>query len=158
MKTINIAGVDRSPLLIHYGQTEYLIGKFSPVKNGEWVKPEMGGLWTSPVDSSWGWKDWNDSSEFMDCDKDNSITLQLKEGSKVLVIDSLEDLKNAPLRLTNLLKKPVMDFELISQDYDAIWLTSKGETKTRMGYPLSLYGWDCESVLILNPNCCTQVK
>lgn len=47
----------------------------------------------------------------------------------------------------------VLNFELLSQDYDMIHLTANGERVTRncdVDYPVCLYGWDCESVLILN--------
>ena len=57
-----------------------------------------GGLWTSPIDSKWGWKDWNDCEQFRDCDERNSFTVCLKSDAKIFVIDSLEDLKNSPLR------------------------------------------------------------
>lgn len=45
------------------------------------------------------------------------------------------------------------DFEaMIRSGIDAIWLTPKGERETRFSHPKNLYGWDCESVLIMNPN------
>lgn len=157
MHTLNIAGTERSPLVSHYGSIEFDASKFLPVKNGKWVKPEQGGLWTSPVDSSYGWKDWNEMSDYMDCEEDNSFVLRLNSDAKIFVIDSLQDLKNAPL-INGWLDKQVMDFEAIAKEYNAIWLTVQGETKTRMSHPLTLYGWDCESVLILNTNCFTQVK
>lgn len=34
---------------------------------------------------------------------------------------------------------------------DAIFLTERGERATRFTHPRTLYGWDCESVLVLNP-------
>jgi len=50
-----------------------------------------------------------------------------------------------------------LDFEQLSKTYDAVWLTYNGERKTRYSNP-DLYGWDCESVLILNKNSVYQVK
>lgn len=40
-----------------------------------------------------------------------------------------------------------LDYERIAQDYDAIHLTDEGQWATRLTYPMSLYGWDCECVL-----------
>ena len=152
-----IAGVSRCPLLIHYGSDKFIPEKVLPVKNDSWVKPNReGGLWTSPVDSKWGWKDWNDCEQFRDCDERNSFTVRLKSDAKIFVIDSLEDLKNSPLR--DGYSKRVLDFEFIAQNYDAIWLTEKGQNETHLSYPIDLYGWDCETVLILNPHCCTAVS
>ena len=39
-----------------------------------------------------------------------------------------------------------INFYEMSKDYDAIHLTEKGQWKTRMTRPVSLYGWDCETV------------
>jgi hypothetical protein len=152
-----IAGVRRCPLLIHYGSDKYIPEKVLPVKNDSWVKPKRGGgLWTSPIDSKWGWKDWNNDSDFRDCDVKKSFTVCLKSDAKIFVIDSLDDLKKSPL-IDGCFAR-VLDFELIAQNYDAIWLTEKGQNETHLSYPIDLYGWDCETVLVLNPNCCTAVS
>lgn len=154
---LNIAGVSRCPLLIHYGLDKFIPEKVLPVKNDNWVKPKKeGGVWTSPVDSNWGWKDWNEDEQFAECDQRNSFTVCLKKDAKIFVIDSLNDLKNAPLTYGYSIK--VLDFERIAKKYDAIWLTEKGQKATHFSYPLNLCGWDCETVLILNPDCCTAVS
>lgn len=152
MDSINIAGINRSPLLIHYGAKKFVPKKFFPVKNSDWKKPKKGGLWTSPVDSKWGWKDWNDSEQYIKCDKYNSFTISLKSNAKIFVINSHEDFINAPL-INGYNDTMVLDFELISKKYDAIWLTEEGEFKTRYNVKNNLYGWDCETVLVMNPNC-----
>ena len=82
-----IAGVSRCPLLIHYGSDKFIPEKVLPVKNDSCVKPKKdGGLWTSPIDSKWGWKDWNDCEQFRDCDEQNSFTVCLKADAKIFVI------------------------------------------------------------------------
>lgn len=43
-----------------------------------------------------------------------------------------------------------LNFIAVSKDYDAIYLTDKGQWKTRNTYPNTLYGWDCETLLVLN--------
>jgi hypothetical protein len=152
---LDIAGVHRSPFLIHYGSDKFIPEKVLPIEN-DWVKPK-GGLWTSPVDSKWGWKDWNESEQFVECDERNSFTLCLKPDINIFVIDSLEDLKNSPLIDWHFSKK-ILDFELIAQSYDAIWLTENGLNETHLSFPISLYGWDCETVLVLNSECCSVVS
>jgi len=138
--------------LIHYGAKNYDPKLVSPIKNS-WVKPE-GGLWTSPINSEYGWKDWCTMEDFRECTEDNSFVIELYDWAKVYVIDDLEDLLALPF--TTFFEGEYLDFEWLAKEYDAVWLTNKGEVKTRWTKP-ALYGWDCESVLILNPECCFQV-
>lgn len=146
--------------LVHFGSTSYDLSKVEPIKNDNRCKPK-GGLWISPVNSNWGWKDWCESKNFRDCDLANSFQLKLKSTANVFVIDSYSDLKNAPLidlKIGEHYHKQYLDFELLAKTYDAIWLTEKVQNETHLSRPLSLYGWDCESVLIMNPNCCCEVS
>lgn len=142
----------KSKSLIHYGAKKYKPELIKPITNINREKP-YGGLWTSPIDSNWGWKNWCDSENFRECNIENSFTLKLYDWSKICVIDSVSDLMNLPY-YENYMK--FLDFEEIAKNYDAIWLTDNGQTKTKFSNP-SLYGWDCESVLILNPKCCYQI-
>lgn len=46
--------------------------------------------------------------------------------------------------------KAYPDFEAIHEaGVDAVYLTQQGERETRFNDP-SLYGWDCECVLVMN--------
>lgn len=135
--------------LIHYGSPSYDPTLFNPIKNRGFVKPR-GGLWTSPINSKRGWKYWCERESFRDCNENNSFKLVLNLDARVFVINSLDDLKNAPLIGENI------DFELLAKTHDAIWLTEIGLRETHLSYPINLYGWDCETVLILNPHCFTQ--
>lgn len=158
-KLICIGGRLRSPHLIHYGSTVFLPERLLPVRNMN-VKPEWHtGLWTSPVDSKRGWSDWCRMEDYGECNENNSFTLCLKEGARILVIDSMSDLMKAPLWVSNRFNNKYLDFELISEQYDAIWLTDKGQEETHYSRPtaVDLYGWDCESVLILNADCVYQI-
>jgi len=143
--------------LIHYGDTKYSLRKFKPIKN-DWIKPD-GGLWTSPVDSPYGWKQWCESEryELGEFEK-GSFKLRLKRKARILVIDSVEDLRMLPqINTCSTRTLAYIDFEAISKIADAVWLTYIGQQKTRYSKP-SLYGWDIESVLILNKYFCYQIK
>jgi len=146
--------------VVHFGSKEYQPHLINPIKNDNWVKPK-GGLWTSPINSNWGWKDWCESENFRDCNEANSFKLKFKNDAKIMLIDSLKDLLNLPKRIIdygNNCKREYPDFELLATICDAIWLTEKGQNETHLSYPNSLYGWDCESVLILNPECCYEAR
>lgn len=78
---MNIKVVDnefsRNFALIHYGSDEFVFEWFNEVRNSYWVKP-TGGLWTSPVKSEWGWKQWCEAEQFRECEQKDSFTIHLK--------------------------------------------------------------------------------
>jgi hypothetical protein len=140
------------------------ITKFEPIGNIRGSVKPRGGLWSSPVDSEWGWKQWCESEGYSQVEKGTEFRFKLKEGSKVYRIDSIGDLLSVPYRLTDpytlRLWGPVIDFEKMAEQYDAIHLTVGGERVTRYSdyeFGMSLYGWDCETLLILRPDCVEEV-
>jgi len=143
--------------LIHYGSNVFNPELILPIENNNWTKP-CGGLWTSPINSNWGWKDWCERENFRECSKENSFTLKLYDWAKTCVINSVSDLKHLPYysKSYGKINMRYLNFEKIAKKYDTIWLTEKGLEKTMWSNP-NLYGWDCETVLILNPKCCYQV-
>jgi hypothetical protein len=114
-------------------------------------KPK-GGLWVSPLNSQISWKDWCLEEEFP-CNIEYYFKLKFYKSAKIYKIDFNEDL----LKLPHIYYKETdcyyPDFEEIMKSFDAIWLTEKGVGKTNsMLNSYNLYGWDCESVLIMNKN------
>ncbi len=138
--------------LIHYGSPFFNPLKFRPSVNRDFVKPSNG-LWTSPVNSEYGWKKWCHDNDFRDCTEENSFKMRLKQDAKVLVINCESDLEIMPFQRTLLPHMFFLDFEKISEEYDAIWLTVNGEHETRWSQPQNMYGWDCETVYFMNSNC-----
>jgi len=134
--------------LITYGNgNKFDIAKFKPIRNKNFVKPH-GGLWASPINSKHGWHDWCKNEEYDGIG--NSFFIYWFIGN-ILVIDNLKHAKEMPWRSCTILQE-WPDFEKIANlGVDAIHLTEKGEIETRFSNP-SLYGWDCECVLIINPN------
>ena len=135
--------------LITYGCGDKLdIVKIKPIQNNNFVKP-LGGLWSSPVNSECGWKDWCKSENFGDLN--SSFIFGIK--GNVLKIDSESDLEKMPwIKSTSYFEFP--DFEkMMKSGIDAIWLTENGQWATRMSRPRDLYGWDCETVFVMNPKC-----
>ena len=133
------------------------LSEIKSVKNRPFIKP-FGGFWTSTYtpnnEHPSDWARWC-SSEMPDKFNKKAIILTVKKDAKIFIIDSLDDVK--------ILKKKypynysmkclcILDWEKISQDYDGVAITSKGQWETRMprdmkDMGLSLYGWDCESTL-----------
>jgi hypothetical protein len=131
--------------LRHYGNTRYKHDLFKPICDVPFRNKPKGGLWTSPVDSEYGWKDWSEDNQYGDL----SIHFDLAFEGTVLEIDSVEDMNELPW-----IEQEFMHFvsfePLVFMGYDAIHLTNKGQCDTRLTYPKSLYGWDCETVLVMN--------
>lgn len=135
--------------LITYGCGNFDISKFKPIQNPEILNKPSGGLWSSPIDSEWGWKDWCQHEDWGDLTHSFTFTFT----GNVFVIDSLKDAKSTPWIDIYLFKRRLLDFEfLVNNGYDAIHLTVNGERETRFESVYSMYGWDCETVLIMNPN------
>lgn len=145
-----------SLVLVHFGASKFqpeLLRK--PIN--EWVKPR-GGLWTSPVGSDYGWEKWCRSEGFRIESLNECFFLKFKSNSKIAIIDSLDDLLKLPRfnRGEGFYGRVYLDFEIISNKFDAIWLTVKGQSETRFSSPMNLYGWDCESILVFNPESIQQ--
>jgi len=155
-----------------FGKVAYFSDKafdkklIAPIENRHWNKPN-GGLWVSPLleDNVSEWSKWTQEEAF----SYNSVSdafiqeINFHEDSKVLMIDSREDfnkiieiygIDNAPYGISS----KVFDFEKMSKDWDVVWLTDSGQWETRydeddrIAGP-NLYGWDLESMLVLNKNC-----
>jgi len=130
---------------IHYGTNEFDPKLFKPIKNINFCKPS-GGLWASPEDSPFGWEDWCIREDYNPDSLKKYFTFILSPECKIYKIESYEDLIKLPLYN----KSRHLDFEEISKSYGAIWLTECGEVRTHFTNP-SLYGWDCDSILIFKP-------
>lgn len=153
-------------VMIHHGSRDFYKDRFKMITNGSpgWCKPH-GGLWTSPINSEWGWKDWCRSEKFAIGRLCSHFTMRFWKNTRVYKIDNLDDLKALPFQdppdwakdLKFFSNKP--DFEeILKEGVQAIWLTKEGERRTRWGLEYSLYGWDCETVLILDPSCIKTQK
>ena len=133
---------------IHYGSKVFDKNKFEKVSN-YFIKPR-GGFWASRIDSEYGWKEWNDDNKFKTKQKENSFTFSLTPGANVVELFTLEDLQNLPIRQKDFFVGEfyIIDFEeCVKRGIDAIELMDIGKG---LYYPL--YGWDCECILILNPD------
>jgi hypothetical protein len=139
--------------LINYGNGyRFIPERYLPVRNGE-IKPK-GGLWSSPVGAEYGWRWWCEEADYHVDLLDQFFTFWIK--GRVLKIDSVDEMMRMPWKPVDdrypSLTRP--DFERMRYSgIDAIWLTSNGERETRLSVPHNLYGWDCETVYVMNPDC-----
>lgn len=154
-----------SEVYVFCGSDHFDRNLFMPIKNESypWVKPR-GGMWSSPVDSENTWEDWCRGNSFRLEKLDKQFRFILAEGSKVLRIESNKDLdelyskgyKRSDFDQYSYLHDNglyYLDFEKILADgYDAIQVTITNEIYW------SLYGWDCDTLLVLNPDCVMEIE
>ena len=140
------------PIYIHYGHSKYKTP--NPIVNEVgWTKPK-GGLWASRKDDIFGWKNWCIKEDFRTSSFDTSFEFMLKDNAKVLELkdlDQLNDLPNVnrPDRLYfrhDWSTECCLDFEKLLKEYDAVEVIDIGK------FYWALYGWDCNSILVMNPD------
>lgn len=147
---------------IHYGSEHFYSSLFVPIRNRPfpYVKPDpSSGMWGSPVDSDHGWKEWCIDNDFHLEEFSESFIFELKPGSKILRITNDEELHQLVAdSFFNEAYKSMYDFycldfeDLLEQGYDAVEVHV-----TTYDIYFKFYGWDCDSILILNPNCVQEI-
>ena len=159
---------ERKTTYIHYGNNkfvpEYMKRKCNAIDN----KPSFG-LWASKTDADFGWKDWCMAEDFRNCDETNSFKFTLKDDAKVMYIsgDGIPDVlkpyyvsrDNWHKMIKNNPNAKRIDFDsIIADGYDAIEFDYSNtsswncrESRFNELYDL-MYGWDCDSIVILNPD------
>ena len=136
---------------IHYGHKKFDVDKFVMPKSRPLMNKPIGGLWASRTDTKFGWKHWCEQEAFCWCNDDISFKFQISDNANILYINCVADVDKLPDQETDLsltcLK--TVDFEkLIADGIDAIEFNLSKDWDLYM----ALYGWDCDSTLILNPN------
>ena len=150
---------ENTTIYVHYGHKEFDKDNFNKIQNRRNFNKPYGGLWASAVDAEYGWKEWNESSDYVNISEENSFKFKLSADANILVISSVDDVEKLPLQESDdpIFKliasmrggiKPV-DFETLkSEGYDAIdFRVSKNHELYN-----ALYGWDCDSILVMNPD------
>lgn len=144
-------------IYIHYGAKQFDPLLNFPIKNEHcWVKPE-GGLWASRINASFGWKDWCAREEFRDCKDDCSFKFVMRDENKIAVISTLAQLRRLPHIENSIIRSSyLIDFEkCLRIGIDAIELCWYGEEFEKVASGdlyFELYGWDCDSIVVLNPD------
>lgn len=145
-----------SKIYIHYGHKYFDPDIFVEIENVCWNKP-IGGLWAYDINAKYGWKNWCKDEDYCECKEENSFRFKLKANSKLLTIKSHNDLcslpiePNVPKEYCN--KFLCIDFEKLKKKYDAIEVLMSEDHRLYR----DLYGWDCDSILVLNKECIDEI-
>ena len=168
LSALTIASQQRqTPLDIYVfcGSDHFDRSIFIPITNEPylWNKP-CGGMWSSPVNSDNTWEDWCRGNGFKLEKLNKQFRFILTERSRVLRIKynkDLDDLYSQGYKrsdfdqYSHLLDDDLyyLDFEkILANGYDAIQVTITDETY------FSLYGWDCDTLLVLNPDSVIEIE
>lgn len=144
---------------IHYGHTAFIPEQFDPIKNWYGMTKPRGGFWASPKDAENGWKDWCEAESFRKCEESNSFSFTLRDDSNVLIITNTEQVRCIPQQNDERFSMPklwtALDFETLeSSGVDAVEVNLSADWNLYY----ELYGWDCDSILIMNPEIIVPAK
>ena len=158
----------------HYGSDKYNrdIKVDLSYKKLTLSKPKKAALWGTPIESDFGWKDWCEREDF---DLDSLKTyfdFKLRPGSKVLIIENEQDLDGLDefihhdeyandIGHDDLIlmifgyrraEQVLLNWEKLVSIVDAVEILYNDFTCYRF------YGWDCDSICVLNPDAIEEVK
>ena len=160
-------------MYITYGKgNEFDASLLHPIlRETSFGKPD-GCFWGSPVNAKYGWKEWCLSEDFWDISRfEEKIVWILKPHTKVLCIRNYDDIDYF-VKKGFIYLDPYNDEYLFSRDnyvinfdkikragYSAIELfdSSIGHRYWKK-YDRLFNGWDCESIVVLDPSVIVQVK
>lgn len=151
--------MNKSFVYITYGKSKYDPQKFNEVRNIPLLGKPIGGLWASPIDTPFGWKQWCEDTKYNDCDLTRSFCFTLRENVNVIQLNSVEDCRHLPMAQLDPIFQPLTeyhiypDFEKLKADgVDAVQFNLSADQSGNIidGMYSVLFGWDCDSILILN--------
>ena len=141
---------------IHYGSGHFDRSHFFPVKNSTVVpcKPHYNTcFWASPIGAKLGWFDWCIREDFFIDNLNTKFKFTISPNARILYITKMEDLSIDEVELREIPPCKI-DYEALSKKYDAVEVNlSDGNAELYF----SLYGWDCDSIVIMNPDIIQEV-
>ena len=145
---------------IHYGSNKFDPQEFLPIVNQtrNWTKPKQGGLWASPIDAKYGWKQWCIDEDFNLLNLSAHFDFQLKSEAEIYRIDSAKSLK---LFVHMFPGAEMSELDRLAYDLDTdYWPDYRKASEMYDGVEVSLsdcpqlyrwlYGWDCDSIVVWN--------
>lgn len=147
---------------VHYGDAIFARDEFEPIENRDFSNKPNGGLWASSCKAENSWSTWCVENNFKRANLDECFYFNLTDTAQVLRVESLEDCKELTLRPVGYMHEEYLDSNYEVIDYraclergiDAIEykydITSQSEDFEEID--TIMWGWDCDSILILNPD------
>lgn len=170
---------DTKTIYIHYGNNHYEKRDVDLSIKGFVTKPKRAALWGSPEDAEFSWKDWSEGEGWNLSSLEKSFRFKLKNDSKILFISSEKDIDELDeiLKTNTCVKESfskltstssmlmsllgfitpenysTIDFSKLRENgIDAVEIEFNGYTHG------AFYGWDCDSICVLNPDAVEEVE
>ncbi len=152
---------------IHFGSNHYDKQRLeravtSDKKYRRLDKPN--GLWASPIDAKYGWKEWCENEEFRLEGLEESFEFTLSPEAKILRIEKLSDatdyfIADRRIDYANTLITTVysLNLPLIYDRYDAMEVILSNDWQTFHDINI-FYTWDVDSICVWNPDIIVKVK
>lgn len=150
-----------SKAYVHYGAKAFDHDKFLELKDKgilhhDWRKginkPDYG-LWASPVDTDFGWKEFCTNEDFRTDRLSESFTIELSDDAKVFTVTKLDDIPSDYITESKNrygAESYNLNFDRIMEDYDAMELIHSDGHYSELHDGL-FYAWDIDSIVIWNP-------
>ena len=139
---------------IHYGSNFYDPLKFKEIGYNHPMKTKpSGGLWGTWNGAEYGWQQWCIDNEFKEERLSLSFLFYLAPETRILELSDIEDLDMIPTleyREFHIGLYPTtihIDWFELMKTYDVVKLNYSNNEN--LWYRV-LYGWDCDSVLVMN--------
>lgn len=159
--------MNKKEIYRHWGNSHFIHPYFTPISNNEWGNKPHGGLYACPTkDVDISWDEWCKSNDFMTNRLEKYFDFTLKDNARVLVIKDIKDLEKLPGYTKGdsyLQINGNIDFEKLSEEYDALMVymyrsTDISEDDFMDGMYYKLYGWDVDTLLVLNPDIIEEIE
>ena len=147
-------------IYITFGSSEYKPDMLrSAVCKTEPRRDKPNGLWASPKDAGISWESWCRSEKFRLSTLDESFEFTLSYGAKILEIHDPEDIIEYVLPVNERFFAYKLDHEALRQDYDGmeLFLSDNYQALRWDKYDI-FYTWDCDSIVIWNPDVIKPLK
>lgn len=149
----------KNKIFISYGTDKYDPSRIKQIEvDSKWSKVHNkphGGLWASPVDSSFSWGDFCNREAFNLKSLNKHFIFKLKPNSKICVIDNINDLIKYS-SFDNYLGMHTLYIKKIVSLFDGLYVSDNAVVELRhIDLKLRLNGldsWDIESICIWNPD------
>ena len=132
---------------IHYGHKRFyktkLLDSTAQFKYLRYDKPW--GLWASPVNAKYGWKDWCNDEGYSPNRLKKSFKFRLKDNARILHIHSLADAKEYFVA-----RDHALDLKKIYTNFDGMELHLSDDWSMKNNFVF--YTWDVDSICIWNPD------
>ena len=154
---------------IHYGASMLDKSRVSETRKGYILKSKPDkGLWASPVNAEWGWKDWCEAEDFRMDTFSESFRFRIDKKAKILRVRCEEDILPFVIfdtdetinRFRGMLgcKTEIsdeLDLERLYRMFDGIELFLSNDYSMHNGI---FNSWDVDSIVVWNPNVILPIK